>query len=93
MGKLFRKLSALVFSVIPFSECQAEKDEAHFSVMSNQDNAQGEKMLLGTWVAYCNMNAGRLSMEEQTARFKDAGLNFIIYGAWINDDKEPVKRN
>ena len=39
------------------------------------------------------MNAGRLSMEEQTARFKDAGLNFIIYGAWINDDKEPVKRN
>lgn len=93
MGKLFRKLSALVFSVIPFSACQAEKDAAHFSVMSNQDNAQGEKMLLGTWVAYCNMNAGRLSMEEQTARFKDAGLNFIIYGAWINDDKEPVKRN
>ena len=47
MGKLFRKLSALVFSVIPFSECQAEKDEAHFSVMSNQDNAQGEKCSWG----------------------------------------------
>ena len=52
MGKLFRKLSALVFSVIPFSACQAEKDAAHFSAMSNQDNAPGEKMLLGTWVAY-----------------------------------------
>lgn len=51
------------------------------------------EFLLGSWVAYCRQGENTPSMAEQTARLKEAGLNFIIYGSWADDSGAPLKRD
>lgn len=52
-----------------------------------------DEFLLGSWVAYYNPLEGGLSMRQQTEQLADAGINFIMYGSWINDAGESVERD
>lgn len=57
-----------------------------------QKTVDNDEFLLGSWVAYTNNEDG-MSMEDQTKRLADAGLNFIMYGSWIPDTGAPLERD